>query len=116
MTSVLPFFLDELKKGNIPITDKRMTRFLISLEESVDLIEWACNHPDSHGNIVVPKLKSLKVTELAKELGKSYNIDDIAREPIIAPYNFPILKTKEKLQEDLNLNIVFHSNQKHIFL
>ncbi len=37
-----------------------------------------------------------------RSLQYSYNIDDIAREPIIAPYNFPILKTKEKLQEDLN--------------
>ena len=37
-----------------------------------------------------------------RSLQYSYNIDDIAREPIIAPYNFPILKTKEKLEEDLN--------------
>ena len=37
-----------------------------------------------------------------RSLQYSYNIDDIAREPIIAPYNFPILKTKVKLEEDLN--------------
>ena len=37
-----------------------------------------------------------------RSLQYSYNIDDIAREPIIAPYNFPILKSKKTLEEDLN--------------
>ena len=37
-----------------------------------------------------------------RSLQYSYNIDDIAREPIIAPYNFPILKSKSTLKEDLN--------------
>jgi len=37
-----------------------------------------------------------------RSLQYSYNIDDIAREPIIAPYNFPILKSKSTLEEDLN--------------
>ncbi len=75
--SVIPFFKDLLECDNdsLPITDDRMTRFLISLEESVDLIEWSFNHPDSHGNIVVPRLKSMKVTDLAVEIGKSYGKD-----------------------------------------
>jgi len=83
--SVIPLFKGLLDKGKkiLPITDGRMTRFLISLEESVDLIEWAFNHPDSHGSIVVPKLKSLLVIDLANELGKSYaGIDDISLEYI----------------------------------
>ena len=75
--SVIPFFKDLLERDNdsLPITDDRMTRFLISLEESVDLIEWSFNHSDSHGNIVVPRLKSMKVTDLAVEIGKSYGKD-----------------------------------------
>ena len=79
--SVIPFFKGLLDKGKktLPITDKRMTRFLLSLEESVDLIDWAFNHSDSHGCIVVPKLKSLLVTDLAIELGKSHaGVDDIS--------------------------------------
>ena len=73
--SVIPFFKNLLNQGanSLPITDERMTRFLISLEESVDLIEWAFNHPNSHGNIVVPKLSSMKVTDIALEIGKSFN-------------------------------------------
>tara|TARA_B100000287_G_scaffold283712_2_gene267349 strand:+ start:3530 stop:4480 length:951 start_codon:yes stop_codon:yes gene_type:complete len=75
--SVIPFFKSLLDEGanSLPITDDRMTRFLISLEESVDLIEWSFNHPESHGNIVVPRLKSMKVTDLAVEIGKSYGKD-----------------------------------------
>ena len=46
----------------------------------------------------------------------SYQVDDIAREPIIAPFNYPILKTEEKLQTDLDEALrsepyLFHRNQ-----
>ena len=37
-----------------------------------------------------------------RSLQYSYNIDDIAREPIIAPFNYPILKSQEKLEADLS--------------
>ena len=69
--SVIPFFKGLLDKGrkSLPITDERMTRFLLSLDESVDLIEWAFNHKESHGNIVVPNIKALGVVDLAKQIG-----------------------------------------------
>ena len=72
--SVIPFFqklLDDGKK-TLPITDKRMTRFVITLDESVELIDWAYNHSKSHGTITVPKLKSIFITDLAKVLASSY--------------------------------------------
>ena len=77
--SVIPFFKSLLEQGktSLPVTDERMTRFLISLEESVDLIEWAYNNDESHGCIVVPRLQSLKVTDLSKEIGQAYGFDDI---------------------------------------
>ena len=77
--SVIPFFKGLLDKGrkSLPITDDRMTRFLLSLEESVDLIDWAFNHSESHGKIVVPKIKSLKVVDLAREIAKTYGFDNI---------------------------------------
>ena len=77
--SVIPFFKGILDSGKkkLPITDERMTRFLLSLEESVDLIDWAFNHSNSHGNIIVPKIKSLKVIDLAREIAKTYGFDNI---------------------------------------
>ena len=82
--SVIPFFKLLLEQGHktLPITDKRMTRFSITLDESVDLIEWAFNHPESHGNIIVPKLDSLRVIDIVKELGKHFSQFDIDLEYI----------------------------------
>ena len=94
--SVIPFFKNLLEKGNkeLPITDKRMTRFLITLEESVDLIDWSFEHSDSHGKIIVPKLKSLKVTHLGKILGKSYGINNIK-------LNYIGIRPGEKIHEGM---------------
>ena len=77
--SVIPFFKQLLEKGatELPITHPNMTRFLLTLDESVDLIEWSYNHPDSHGKIVVPIIKALKITEIAKSLGRAYGHEDI---------------------------------------
>ena len=79
--SVIPFFKDLLSSGItiLPITHKDMTRFLLTLDEAVDLIEWSYSHPDSHGNIVIPKIKALKITDIAKSLGKAYG-DDVTLE------------------------------------
>ena len=65
--SVIPKFLEQVKKSKkITITNESMTRFSITLDESVELIQWAYEHPESHGNIVVPKLKSLRIVDIAK--------------------------------------------------
>jgi UDP-N-acetylglucosamine 4,6-dehydratase len=72
--SVIPFFKQLLDNGatSLPITHEDMTRFLLTLDEAVNLIQWSYNHPESHGNIVIPKIKALKITDIAKSLGKSY--------------------------------------------
>lgn len=77
--SVIPFFKSLLDKGHteLPITHKDMTRFLLTLNDAVDLIEWTYNHPDSHGNIIIPKIKALKIVDIAKALGKSYGHESI---------------------------------------
>ncbi|MDC0891128.1 UDP-N-acetylglucosamine 4,6-dehydratase (inverting) [Gammaproteobacteria bacterium] len=62
--SVIPFFNSIKDSGFVPITDKRMTRFMISLEEGVDLVLHSFN--DMHGGeIYVKKIPSMKVTDLA---------------------------------------------------
>ncbi len=73
--SVIPFFKDLLSNGSteLPITHKDMTRFLLTLDDAVDLIEWSYTHKNSHGKIVIPKIKALKITDIAKSLGKVYS-------------------------------------------
>lgn len=62
--SVIPFFLNLRESGVIPITDDRMTRFWITLDQGVDLVLRALK--DSRGGeIFVPKIPSMKVTDLA---------------------------------------------------
>ncbi len=63
--SVIPFFLSIREKGVLPITDERMTRFMISLEQGVELV-WHAFDDMVGGEIYVRKIPSMKVTELAR--------------------------------------------------
>jgi len=63
--SVIPFFMSVKGKGVLPITDARMTRFMISLEEAVKLV-WHTFEDMVGGEIYVKKIPSMKVTDLAR--------------------------------------------------
>jgi UDP-N-acetylglucosamine 4,6-dehydratase len=62
--SVIPFFITQADKGVLPITDARMTRFMIALEEGVDLV-WHALEDMVGGEIYVKKIPSMKVTDVA---------------------------------------------------
>jgi UDP-N-acetylglucosamine 4,6-dehydratase (inverting) len=63
--SVIPFFMSIEDKGVLPITDARMTRFMISLEQGVELV-WHAFEDMVGGEIYVKKIPSMKVTDLAR--------------------------------------------------
>ncbi len=63
--SVIPFFMSIKEKGVLPITDARMTRFMISLEQGVELV-WHAFEDMVGGEIYVKKIPSMKVTDLAR--------------------------------------------------
>ncbi|MFV0437384.1 MAG: UDP-N-acetylglucosamine 4,6-dehydratase (inverting) [Desulfopila sp.] len=63
--SVIPFFLSIKEKGVLPVTDERMTRFMISLEEGVELV-WHAFTDMEGGEVYVKKIPSMKVTDLAR--------------------------------------------------
>ncbi len=63
--SVIPFFMSIKDKGVLPITDSRMTRFMISLEQGVELV-WHAFEDMVGGEIYVKKIPSMKVTDLAR--------------------------------------------------
>ncbi len=63
--SVIPFFMSIREKGELPITDSRMTRFMISLEQGVELV-WHAFEDMEGGEIYVKKIPSMKVTDLAR--------------------------------------------------
>jgi UDP-N-acetylglucosamine 4,6-dehydratase (inverting) len=63
--SVIPFFMSIKDTGVLPITDARMTRFMISLEQGVELV-WHALDDMVGGEIYVKKIPSMKVVDLAR--------------------------------------------------
>ncbi len=63
--SVIPFFMSLAKTGTLPITDPRMTRFMITLEQGVKLV-WHAFEDMHGGEIYVKKIPSMTITDIAK--------------------------------------------------
>ena len=78
--SVIPFFLSIKDKGKLPITDERMTRFMISLEQGVELVWHAFNDMEG-GEIYVKKISSMKVTELARTIAPFARLEFVGIRP-----------------------------------
>ncbi len=62
--SVIPYFLEKRKTGQLPITDTRMTRFNISLQQGVDMVLWSIENAWG-GEILVPKIPSYRLVDVA---------------------------------------------------
>jgi len=78
--SVIPFFIKQSENGIFTITDKKMTRFSIDLEQSSKLVMWTLQN--SFGNeIVIPKMKSYKILDLARAVNKECKIKFIGKRP-----------------------------------
>ena len=65
--SIIPYFLSMRNSTEVPITDIRMTRFMITLEHAVNMVLLAFKEMKG-GEIFVPKIPSIKVVEIAKAL------------------------------------------------
>ena len=78
--SVIPFFMSISKDGVLPITDKRMTRFMISLEEGVELV-WHAFNDMKGGEIYVKKIPSMKVTDVALAVDNKAKQEEVGIRP-----------------------------------
>ena len=78
--SVIPFFISQINKGTIPITDKRMTRFMITLEEGVELV-WKAFNDMEGGETYVKKIPSMKITDIAKSIAPKNELKVIGIRP-----------------------------------
>ena len=76
--SVVPFFKTLVKEGKneLPITDFRMTRFWITLDQGVDLVFKAINEANG-GEIYVSKIPSYKITDLAKAVKRDVELKEV---------------------------------------
>ena len=78
--SVIPFFQDKSNSGVLPITDKRMTRFMISIDQAVKLV-WHAFEDAVGGEIYVHKIPSIKVTDIAKSINPNAKHEIIGIRP-----------------------------------
>ena len=78
--SVIPLFLEKASENVFPITDERMTRFMISLDEAVKLV-WHAFLDMYGGEIYIKKIKSMKVVDIAKAINPSSKFNLIGIRP-----------------------------------
>ncbi|MEF3309001.1 polysaccharide biosynthesis protein [Paenibacillus sp. GYB004] len=74
--SVIPLFIDQIKKGqSLTVTNPNMTRFLMSLEEAVELVIFAFENAEA-GDIMVQKAPASTIGNLAQAIKELFNIDN----------------------------------------
>lgn len=78
--SVLPLFLSQREKGELTITDSRMTRFWISLEAAVRFVSDSL-HTMVGGEVFVPRLPSMKVVDLARVVAPKASLKEVGVRP-----------------------------------
>jgi FlaA1/EpsC-like NDP-sugar epimerase len=78
--SVIPFFLSKKGEGSLPITDPEMTRFMITLEEGVQLV-WTALEEMQGGEIYVKKIPSMKVVDIARAIDPSAKLEVVGIRP-----------------------------------
>lgn len=78
--SVIPFFMSLADRGTLPITDPRMTRFMITLEQGVELV-WHAFDEMQGGEIYVKKIPSMSIIDIAKAVSPTANYKIIGIRP-----------------------------------
>ena len=78
--SVIPFFQSLASCGTLPITDLRMTRFMISLEQGVQLV-WSATENMMGGEIYVKKIPSMKIVDIARAISSDAKLEVIGIRP-----------------------------------
>lgn len=86
--SVIPYFMTLIDKGVLPITDENMTRFMITLEDGIELV-WHAFEDMIGGEIYVKKIPSMKVTDVALAVNPN------------AVHNIVGIRPGEKLHEQM---------------
>jgi UDP-N-acetylglucosamine 4,6-dehydratase len=78
--SVIPFFLQQRKKGRLPITDPEMTRFNITLDDGVQMVLDALSEAEG-GEIYVPKIPSYRILDLAEAIAPECSTEIVGIRP-----------------------------------
>lgn len=78
--SIVPLFLEQRKQGRVTITDERMTRFWLTLEQGARFVA-RCIETMKGGEIFVPKIPSMRITDLARVIAPDCEVEIIGIRP-----------------------------------
>ena len=102
--SVIPVFLEQRKRGRITITDPRMTRFWITLDQGVRLVV-RCIEQMHGGEIFVPKIPSMSLLEMAQAVAPGCEMQDIGIRP--GEKLHEVLVSEDEARNALELDDIF---------
>ena len=102
--SVVPVFLEQRKRGKITVTDPRMTRFWITLEQGVRFV-IRCIEEMHGGEIFVPKIPSMKLVDMAEALAPGCQVDYIGIRP--GEKLHEVLLSEDEARNTLELDDMF---------
>lgn len=115
--SVVPVFLEQRRTGQVTVTDERMTRFWLTLDEGVTFVLRCLEHMQG-GEIFVPRIKSMRITDLVKAVAPDCKVEvigvrpgeklheallseDEARNTLALPDMYVVLPSHEEARQDL---------------
>ena len=107
--SIIPYLKENEKKDTIDITDKSMTRFNITLDESVDFVFWILKN-NFGGEIFVPKLPSYRILDLVKAICPNKKIKYIGIRPGEKMHESMISQSDAPFCLDINKHYVVLQN------
>ena len=115
--SVIPHFLNQIKNKKLTITDERMTRFNILLSEGVNLVLWAIENSNG-GEIIVPKIPSYKITDVAQAISPNHKYKIIGIRPGEKIHEEMITASDSKLTIDIGNYFLIMNDERsmHKFL
>ncbi len=102
--SVIPLFKEQKENGKITITDQRMTRFWITLDQAVDLVVLALTHMQG-GEIFVPRIPSMRIVDMAKAVAPNCAIEEIGIRP--GEKLHEVLVTEEEGRNTVSYNGIY---------
>lgn len=106
--SVIPLFMKQKEKGEITVTDPRMTRFWLTLEQGVRFVIRSIKKMKG-GEIFVPKVPSMKVTDLAEAIAPGCSIRNIGIRPGEKLHEALLSEEEARQAEDQGDSFVLHT-------
>jgi UDP-N-acetylglucosamine 4,6-dehydratase len=110
--SVIPLFLEQRKTGRITVTDPRMTRFWITLDQAVRFVIKCIEHMQG-GEVFIPKIPSMTIMDLVKAIAPECHVESIGIRP--GEKLHEVLLAEDEARQSLELDDMFVIEPMHSF-